>query len=398
MSVRILLALAVLTGGLIAAVNAQTTESGSTSEERDSASASDNSSSKNQGGETSKRSEESDEESSTGEKTRSTFTPSTRSERSGRDSNRIYSRARGDRSSDDSRESGDRARWRDRDRSSDSGRSDSRSRRDREDEVSDNDRDDHHSSADSRRRFSADRGDRRESRRSSEEDHGLSLSTSRDGLIVSRIREHGPAALAGLREGDEIISVDGRRIDSAAQFARSFVENMRQRVPIAIRRDGERITLYWANDEQYGRSSGKESRDDDSSYASHDEDENEGGFLGVVFDSRYEDAAVVRQVYPNSPAQRAGVRAGDTILSLNGEKVSSPDEVTEAVSEMQPGARVELQVSHAPPRTLEVRLGARREPGFAAYRGGDAERERDRRSGEADEDGLWDRFRRVIGE
>jgi len=49
-------------------------------------------------------------------------------------------------------------------------------------------------------------------------------------------------------------------------------------------------------------------------------------------------------VYPNGPAARAGLRPGDQIKSINGTKVSSPKEVSNAIGRLQSGATVEMIV------------------------------------------------------
>src|SRR5207249_362804 len=54
-----------------------------------------------------------------------------------------------------------------------------------------------------------------------------------------------------------------------------------------------------------------------------------GAFLGVVFDSRFPDAAVVSRVYANSPAEDAGLQPGDTITRINGQRIHSSQDVTE---------------------------------------------------------------------
>jgi len=62
-------------------------------------------------------------------------------------------------------------------------------------------------------------------------------------------------------------------------------------------------------------------------------------FLGVeaTADS-YGSGAVIASVVPGSPADRAGLVAGDLITSVGGRAVSSPDELSAAVSTQKPGA------------------------------------------------------------
>lgn len=68
-------------------------------------------------------------------------------------------------------------------------------------------------------------------------------------------------------------------------------------------------------------------------------------FLGVTFDPQTPKAAVVRSVAPGSPAEKAGLRAGDTIEALNDRLVTGYQDVLDAVRWMKPGDSVDLQVS-----------------------------------------------------
>jgi len=65
-------------------------------------------------------------------------------------------------------------------------------------------------------------------------------------------------------------------------------------------------------------------------------------YIGI----RGEDRATTKiaQVSPGSPAERVGLKAGDLILSVNGEQISDFDAFKDAISERQPGDKVKLQV------------------------------------------------------
>src|SRR5205085_305596 len=51
--------------------------------------------------------------------------------------------------------------------------------------------------------------------------------------------------------------------------------------------------------------------------------------------------AMVTQIYPAGPAARAGLRPGDLITSVDGQRVSSSNELISAIEQQQPGARVQ---------------------------------------------------------
>jgi membrane-associated protease RseP (regulator of RpoE activity) len=73
--------------------------------------------------------------------------------------------------------------------------------------------------------------------------------------------------------------------------------------------------------------------------------ENARAYLGVTFDPQVRLAAVVQAVASASPAEQAGVRAGDVIEALNGQRVSSYDDVLAAIRWMKPGDAIDLDVS-----------------------------------------------------
>jgi putative serine protease PepD len=68
----------------------------------------------------------------------------------------------------------------------------------------------------------------------------------------------------------------------------------------------------------------------------------------------------VAEVTPGGPAARAGVRAGDRVVSVDGRSVSEPSDVTDALDGRDPGDSVELEVERDGIREqIEVTLGTR---------------------------------------
>ncbi len=71
--------------------------------------------------------------------------------------------------------------------------------------------------------------------------------------------------------------------------------------------------------------------------------------------------ALVAEVTPGGPADRAGVRAGDAILALNGEPLGSSADLTRRVGQARPGERLRLNVLRDG-RTLNLDIVARERP------------------------------------
>jgi len=68
--------------------------------------------------------------------------------------------------------------------------------------------------------------------------------------------------------------------------------------------------------------------------------------------------AIISEVTPNSPAARAGLRGGDVINSLDGQKIPNGSALQVAVSEDAPGKTISLGIIRdGQPQTVEVKVG-----------------------------------------
>jgi serine protease Do len=93
------------------------------------------------------------------------------------------------------------------------------------------------------------------------------------------------------------------------------------------------------------------------------------GYLGIsmndvtpanasFFNLKEATGAIVAQVTPDSPAARAGVKNGDVIDKLNGEKVENGSALQVAVSEDAPGTTITLGIiRNGNPQTVDVKVG-----------------------------------------
>ena len=95
----------------------------------------------------------------------------------------------------------------------------------------------------------------------------------------------------------------------------------------------------------------------------------EHGYLGIninpvtpenahFFNLKDASGAIVAQVVPDSPASKGGLKQGDVITELNGQKVADASGLQIAVSEMTPGTSVRLGVMRdGKPMTLDLTVG-----------------------------------------
>lgn len=65
-------------------------------------------------------------------------------------------------------------------------------------------------------------------------------------------------------------------------------------------------------------------------------------WLGVVLHPTYDKGALITYVDPDSPADKAGLEAGDVIISFNGQEISTAQGLIQAIHSCQIGQRVEI--------------------------------------------------------
>jgi serine protease Do len=146
---------------------------------------------------------------------------------------------------------------------------------------------------------------------------------------VAACRQKSPAAVAGIKTGDQIVEIDGRAITRGAEVKEELGRRYAgQSVRIAVMRGKERIERsveLAAKLEPF-----------------------QHGFLGVL-PMRTSDpqGVVVRFVYPKSPADVAGIATGDVLVSANGKTVRSRGELATAVCELEPGNELALDLRRA---------------------------------------------------
>lgn len=95
----------------------------------------------------------------------------------------------------------------------------------------------------------------------------------------------------------------------------------------------------------------------------------EHGYLGVnieavnpqnaqFFNLTSASGAIVSQVHPDTPASKAGLKQGDVITQLNGQKVTDSSSLQIAISDMTPGTPIKLGIMrNGKPMTLDVTVG-----------------------------------------
>lgn len=142
------------------------------------------------------------------------------------------------------------------------------------------------------------------------------------GAVVSRVEASSPAAHAGIRPGDLIVSIDGTTlVDGADLRNRVGLQPVGATVRLGIVRDGQEKSL----DVRVG----PRARASQQSGASLD-DRLSGVELGA---SEATHQVLVTDLDHDVAAYAAGLRRGDVITAVNGEPVTSVDDVRRAVAD-----------------------------------------------------------------
>jgi C-terminal processing protease CtpA/Prc len=160
-----------------------------------------------------------------------------------------------------------------------------------------------------------DRLDRREERRERlRAALGFALdAAANNGLRLSNLQPNSTFGTAGLRNDDVILRVGDRRFNNNGEFY-DWISTVQpgQQLGIVVLRNGREQTINWTPTAEWLR----EINVTEQVTANN-------GQLGITLDNQQTQAAIVAAVAPGSMAERAGIRARDQIVSLNGQKISS---------------------------------------------------------------------------
>jgi serine protease Do len=168
-----------------------------------------------------------------------------------------------------------------------------------------------------------------------------------EGALVSQVWEGSPAAAAGMRQGDVIVELDGRKIGRATDLSLLVAAApVGKTIAVSVLREGKPTTLT----ARVAR------REGPAGLASAPQAEpGQRARLGVAVEPVTPATAgqlglsnaaglIVRQVQAGSPAAQAGLRPGDVIVEANRQPVKSLEDLRRAMDATQAGSSVLLLV------------------------------------------------------
>ncbi len=221
------------------------------------------------------------------------------------------------------------------------------------------------------------------------------------GALVRQVEDESPAAAAGIEKGDVIVGIDGRAVTAPGDVVRMIgdldpgkdvrldvirlgkEQTLTARLaprPAAVARAPRRAPDAPDAPDMPGMPESPEWSEAPEPPGPGEILDLEGGpdrmmfrgpraYLGVRLESLDEDlakyfgargkgGALVMHVEEKGPAANAGIRSGDVILRVDGEKVSEPADVIAAMREKDPGDEVALVVlRERRERTISVEAG-----------------------------------------
>jgi C-terminal processing protease CtpA/Prc len=181
----------------------------------------------------------------------------------------------------------------------------------------------------------------------------LKLSAER-GVVIGKVLQESPAAKSGLKDGDVITEINGQRVEGTAQFRRMIREIPAGRtVQLTVWRDGRSQGISATLGKmQENRKRWMNAMPQVFNFRTPEmpevapipeipsmewdggnlvmnlnrprlgiDAEDISGQLGSYFGAPDGEGILVRDVNPGSAAEKAGVKAGDVITSLNGERI-----------------------------------------------------------------------------
>ena len=175
------------------------------------------------------------------------------------------------------------------------------------------------------------------------------------GVEITRVEEGSPAEKAGLKKGDVVLSYNDQRVEGTEQFVRMVRETPSGRqVRLLIIRDGvtQTVAATIANTKERAfhvapkvdfermKKDMEELREFRVPEMPHVSMSWKSSIFGVEAESLesqladyfgVKEGVLVRSVMKESPAEKAGLKAGDVITKVDEEKVTTPREVSKAV-------------------------------------------------------------------
>ena len=163
------------------------------------------------------------------------------------------------------------------------------------------------------------------------------------GALVEEVFDDSPASRAGIKRGDVIVAVDGDEVQDSKDVVYRVASHLAgDELNVTFVRNGKEKTKQVETGERsegLSRTSGLATDEEEV----EEEEAGSAGQYGMMLSELTEErnrqldragdasGVLVAQVIPSAPAHRAGIRAGDVLIDVDGTSVSSPEQVVRAL-------------------------------------------------------------------
>ena len=164
------------------------------------------------------------------------------------------------------------------------------------------------------------------------------------GALIAQMEKDGPAEKSGIEIGDIILEFNGTEILDSADLPHEVgLTKAGSEVPVLVARNGDQVRL----DVKVGSLEG----DGENTIASTGEDP--GGRIGAMIEELNDEqrasmrllgGVVITRVLPDSPASRAGLRAGDIVTLINNRPISSAENYRQAIADLPAGKAIPMRI------------------------------------------------------
>ncbi|MCM2270425.1 MAG: Do family serine endopeptidase [Thermoanaerobaculia bacterium] len=176
-----------------------------------------------------------------------------------------------------------------------------------------------------------------------------------EGALVTAVVEGQPAAKAGLKHGDVVLNVDGRKV----RETRDLIDYVSSKPPgshvmLDVLRDGKRMKLDVELSEREALAAETSEGDDEAAsgieWLGIDYQDLAPGLRQNLGVPAGVDGVVVREVAGSSPLYDEGVASGDVVTEVNGRPVADSAAFEREVGAAAPGSFLRLYVRRFDPR------------------------------------------------
>lgn len=154
----------------------------------------------------------------------------------------------------------------------------------------------------------------------------------REGVLIAQVVPGSPAEKAGIKVGDIIIEVNGKKIKDARDLQFTIMKiKPGTKVTITVLRDGKKLnlkTVIGEYPEGKAETRGK-ATPENLGLLLRDLTFKEKQELGVPY------GVLVEGIYPNSPAEYSGIQPGDVILKVNNHPIRSVREFFSLINKLR---------------------------------------------------------------